>query len=179
MKILKPNRDLARILVNSTWFNIGWFACLYFGDTAAWVVLPLTLILHAYVIPLTPRQWGFVALLTPIGILVDTVFSLTGVLEFGAGIIVPPFWLVTMWILFATLLMVTLFPLIPRRLVFIPLCALGGMFSYTAGVAISDSSFGLPHSIAMPLMAAAWAVIGIIIRALHARLFPHTEQSYA
>lgn len=177
--MIKINRDLGRILVNSTWFNIGWFTCLYFGNTAAWVVLPLTLILHAYVIRLTPRQWGFIALLTPIGILVDTVFSLTGVLYFGAGIIIPPFWLVTMWILFASLLMVTLFPLIPRRMVFIPLCAIGGMMSYTAGVAISDSSFGVGHGIAMPLMAVAWAGIGVVIQVLHARLFVRPEQSYA
>ncbi|EED35629.1 conserved hypothetical protein [Luminiphilus syltensis NOR5-1B] len=97
------NRDLTdRVVFNAVWFQTLWFACVLGRDV--WLPLALLLVaLHLLLVKSTVRELRRLAPVILIGVTVDTALSVSGVFDFGDGVVLP-LWLMLVWFAFATTL---------------------------------------------------------------------------
>ena len=171
--------NLKTIAINAIWFKVAWLGCVLYGNPAVIGILPLTLVIHNWWIPLTRRDWTFVVAVVLLGYVVDTFLSTSGILAFPAGGVTPPPWLMMLWGLFATLLLISLKSLVVHRILFVALCAVGGTLSYMAGVTLSPTEFGMAYSATLPVLAITWLLAGLVIHQIHRFIFPLTQHRYA
>ena len=174
----KNTYTLKQILINAIWFKICWLACVNYGNTAAIIALPLTILIHTYIISINIRQWGFVILVTILGLVFDTLFGITGLLIFPENATTPPFWLITVWFIFATLLLISLPRIISSKILFIPLAGIGGMFSYTAGSVLSGIELGHKLEIMLPIFLLGWMIAGFFLHTIYRQMFLKMENSH-
>lgn len=154
---------MGRILVNAGMFQAGWVLSVLYGNATALVC--------ALVAALVYRQWFFsgardaylIAATVALGFAGDTVLGLAGILVYPAGLPVPPFWMVTLWLLFAMTLPWSLWPLARRRRIFSALCIVGGPFSYMAGERLTGVSFGWGLPQAVLVLGLLWFIHGLVL----------------
>ena len=102
-----------------------------------------------------------------------------GLVIFAYNGMVPPIWLVTIWLAFGTLVVVTLPYLARHKYLFTGLSAVMGMLSYWAGTSFSDASLGYVLSTALPLLALAWGVMGFLLHLLYVNTIDTVRNQYA
>ena len=141
-----------RNMLNALLFQLGWFACVLGGSTVAKVFLPLYLVVHFTWISAAPREWRFTALVVLLGVTLDVIAVSAGVFTVEAGGVLP-FWLVALWVLFATLLPHGLSWLQGRPWLAAVAGAAGGTLSYVAGVRL-----GVAEATCLPLAVGWWAI---------------------
>jgi len=152
-------------LVNFLAFQIGWLACVVAAAQGLpWLGTAIALLIVAGHIRYTQPRWPEIRLLliaAALGAVADSVLASTGLLIYPSGILLPgtaPYWIIAMWMLFATTLNVSLSWLQGRRLLACVLGAIGGPLAYYAGHRLGGVEFA--HPLWQPLLALAliWAV---------------------
>ena len=108
-----------------------------------------------------------VALIVAAGVAGDIVLGLSNVLVYPSGTILPPYWMMTLWLLFATTIPWALRWLVTNRFWFVTLCVISGPLSYYVGVSQSDVTFGLPLIAALSLLGLMWFFHGLYITHIH------------
>jgi len=154
------------ILINSIWFQTGWLACVVIGNIAAIPISILTIILHSTVIKLNRNQWKFVAATVVTGAIIEYLFLVNGILIYPDANY-PPYWMMTLWLLFSTLVIVSLNIIIIRKLLFAILSFLGSITSYVSGVFLSDAEFGYSVFLSSTLIAFTWFAVGLWLHWLY------------
>lgn len=138
--------------LNALLFQLGWFACVLGGTAVAQVFLPLYLLVHFTWIASDRREWRFTALVVVLGTSLDAIAVSAGVFAFE-GSSVLPFWLVALWVLFATLVPHGLSWLQGRPWLAAATGAAGGTLSYVAGLRL-----GVAEAPVLPLAVGWWAI---------------------
>jgi hypothetical protein len=141
-----------RNLLNALLFQLGWFACVLGGTPVAQVFLPLYLVVHFTWISTDPREWRFTALVVLLGCALDAIAVSAGVFTFEGSSFLP-FWLVALWVLFATLVPHGLSWLQGRLWLAAAAGAAGGTLSYVAGLRL-----GVAEAPVLPLAVGWWAI---------------------
>lgn len=161
------------MLLNGLAFYIGWFACVLggaYGMPGLGTAVALVLVIwHIGQAPRPRPELRLVLLAGLVGALLDSVPVATGLAVYPAGTVIPgmaPYWMVALWLLFATTLNMTLRWLKGRLLLAAALGALGGPLAYYAGAKLGAVVLSQPlaalltwavlWSMAMPLLV-SWA----------------------
>src|SRR5712692_5607194 len=106
---------MLNLVVNFLAFQIGWFACVlgaahelpWLGSGVAVALVALHVARAAQPLPELKLVLGTAA----IGLVLDSFLTVTGVLTFTSGMLLPgvaPHWMLALWMIFATTLNVSL-----------------------------------------------------------------------
>lgn len=153
------------ILVNFVAFQLGWFACvLGAAHGLPWAGTGIALAIVAWHLTRAARPGAelvLVLIAAGIGALWDSGLSALGWIRYPSGVLIEgtaPYWIVAMWMLFATTLNVSLAWLrrnLPLAAVF---GALGGPLAYLGGAKLGALSFGAQEA-ALVALALGWAAL--------------------
>jgi hypothetical protein len=153
------------LLANFILFQVGWFACVLGGAHGTpWLGAGVALAIVAWHVgrAVRPRDEGILLLIAAgVGGAADTALVATGWVQYASGTLVAgtaPYWLVAMWMLFATTLNVSLRWLRRFPLAAVALGAIGGPLAYWAGARLGAMQFLVPVAATVAL-AAGWAVL--------------------
>lgn len=139
--------------------NLFWAGCVIGRYELIWMVAPailcyVALLLHARVI-----RPGQLALPIMLGILIDTLYTATGIFQFEHHRFLLPLWMCLLWIAFATTLPLSL-RLLGRNAYLGALTgALGFPFSYYLGHQLGAVNFGLSLPWVIGLVGLTWAIV--------------------
>jgi hypothetical protein len=154
-----------KYLFNFIAFQIGWFSCVLGAANGYPFIGPLVVFLVAglhLMLAYQPRKELVLFLLAAvIGAFFDTLLLRTGWLNYNHGMLwvgTAPYWIVTMWLLFATTLNVSLRWL--RRSYFwaAVLGLIGGPMSYYGGAKLGGLVF-INMPAALLALAIGWALV--------------------
>ena len=161
--------NLILILVNAAIFQVGWILSVSFGTPVAIVVSLTALLIYLLFFRKDKLDLVLISGVVLIGLIVDTFMGTLGVLVYPSGKIYPPFWMVTLWLLFATTIPWSLHWLVCKKYWFVLFSAIGGPLSYFIGVKISPVSFGFDMISSLILLAAIWTTVGFTIYEISGR----------
>jgi len=153
-----------RLLINIIAFQLGWLACVlgaaYQRPWIGVIAVALVLALHLWR-ALQPWAELKLALLTgTLGAVLDSLPVTLGLLTYPAGMLLAgmaPYWIVAMWIAFATTLNITFRWLRGRWALMALLGALAGPLAYYAGAQLGGVTFTEPTLFGLLLVALIWS----------------------
>ena len=161
-----PPSSTLRVVVNVVLFQLAWFAAIIGGASGwSWVAgLPAVVVglLH---LGLNRGMWRGEAWLitgvTALGLVIETAFISLGALHYAgstAGAVVPPLWILALWLAFGTLPNGSLAWLKGRIVLQIALGAVLGPLSYVAGVRLGAATLGSPEWVSIGVIAIGWGL---------------------
>lgn len=152
-------------LVNFALFQAGWFSCvLGAAHGLPWVgplVVVAIVLLHLSLAESPMLETRLLGCALILGLFFESLLSATGSLHYASGNLVrgiAPFWILAMWVLFATTLNVSLAWLKQNLLLASGLGALFGPLSYLAGAQLGGVEF-IHRTAAPAFLAIGWALI--------------------
>lgn len=152
------------VLINFVAFQLGWFASvLGAANEMPWMgpaVILAVITLHLRRADDAGREARLIGLSLLMGLLVDSLLLASGWLQYPVGFWIPglaPYWIVTMWALFATTLNVSMRWLHARPWLAAALGGIGGPLSYLAGERLGAINLVQPLA-AILALAVAWSV---------------------
>lgn len=161
-----PTRNSHRtavVLANFALFQVAWLCNLAHLSFLEWLTLCVGLVTHLYLVSYfygghkIYREILWLSGMAAGGWLVETFFMRAGVLRFVQGD-TAPYWLVNVWMMFATTFRFSLLPLIQRPRLLTLLAPLA-CISYWGGVELSrEVEFGLRPLVALTVVAGVWTV---------------------
>lgn len=175
-----PSMTWWRLALNFLLFQIGWFACLLVG--MPWLLGICSVLLMAHFIWVVPKQsvWLEVSLLFKVlvvGFCLELLYLYVDVLVRSDGVLIPPVWLLLIWVLFATTFSYSLRWLRKKLYLSAIFAAIAAPLSYYAGVNLNSlMSFNSDIFFSVALIAVSWA---ITFPFLLWWLFPHSVQGSA
>jgi hypothetical protein len=164
-----------RLLLNVVAFQVGWFSCVLgaangyplLGPAVVLVVIMLHLLLANRPGP----ELVLIALAGVLGAVFDSVLVRSGWIAYPNGTIwagTAPYWIVALWLSFATTLNRSMRWLRGRPWLAIVFGAIGGPLSYAAGARLGGLQF-INESAALIALAIGWALITPLLVALGQR----------
>ncbi len=139
-------------------FNLYWFLAVWGQESFLWVLV-LMLVACWWVLR---DCWPFVAIVAPIGILMDTLLNYFGVFQFTENQL--PLWLILLWfgfISFAWALR-TVIQIYPPYVI-ITIGSIGGAASYWAGLRLQAVAWPLGVPETLGILVAAWLLFSSIL----------------
>ena len=165
-----------RAIINFVAFQLGWFSCVLGAANGYPLVGPIVvlaaLVLHFRLVRYPRREIVLVLLAGMLGAVFDTLLVRTGWLVYPNGILLAgtaPYWIVAMWVLFATTLNLSMRWMHGRPLAAILLGAIGGPLSYLAGERLGGLEFIEPQP-ALLALGIGWATVTPLLVSLSSRL---------
>lgn len=156
-------------VINGVIFQAGWILSVLYGDRAALAVTVAAALIYSVFYLRNRYELALITSIAACGVLGDIALGLSDVLRFPSALPLPPYWMVTLWLLFASTIPWALRWLVQQRVWFIILCAIGGPLSYWIGVSRSVVQFGPPLFTSLLVLAGLWTGYGILINALYRR----------
>lgn len=157
-------------------FQVGWFSSvLGAAGQMPWlgpVVLLIVAVLHLRQARRPELEIGLIVACGVIGLCFDSVLVALAWVEYPSGYFnasLAPYWIVTMWMLFATTLNRSMSWLKGRKALAAVLGAIAGPLSYLAGERLGGMAFIEPR-LALIFLAAGWAAVMPVVVALAERL---------
>ena len=164
------------VVANFVLFQVAWLACVLGGAQGyPWVgplVVAAVVGYHLSRARDTGSEAALLVVAAGLGAVFDTLLVATGWLVYPSGQwhpLLAPYWIVAMWVAFATTLNVSLDWLKGRPLLCVAFGAIGGPMAYYAGAGLGGVSFTEP-AWALGALAVGWAVMTPLVVALSARL---------
>ena len=153
------------MITNFVLFQIGWFACVLGGARDwPWLGTGIALVIVGWHVARAVRPRGeaiLILMVAGIGTVFDSALVNFGWVTYHSGTLIPgtaPQWIVTLWMVFATTLNVSLRWLRQSRLAAIALGAIGGPLAYWGGARLGAIEFVVPGA-ATAALAMGWAVL--------------------
>lgn len=154
----------AVLVANFVIFQVAWLCNVMNLPYWEWVAVLMALGAHLYWVN---HFYGFHKVFPEIlwlvgmaicGWLVETMLVRSGVLSLGEATFAP-YWLINLWLVFATTFRFSLLPLV-RRPLFLALFAPLACLSYWGGVTLNkDAEFGIHPIMALLIIGAVWGLI--------------------
>ncbi|TDO95854.1 DUF2878 domain-containing protein [Marinomonas balearica] len=150
-------------IANAVGFQLLWFACVLLGDWAALLCTFLYLFFHRRYLQTSNAEFVLMIVFLVIGCLWDGLLIHLGVLVFPNDSllfgVLPPLWLLCLWVSVATMLSHCLRFVAGRYLLATFLGFVSPVLSYIGGAALSDVEIGAPFELSVLMIAIGWAVI--------------------
>mgnify|MGYP001812575536 FL=1 len=154
-----------RLLINFIAFQAGWFICVLGAANGYPLAGPIAVLgavsLHLLMAHQASKELVLIVIAAMIGAVFDTLLLQTGWLSYANGMLwagTAPYWIVAMWLLFATTLNVSLRWLRRSYLAAAVLGLVGGPLSYYGGAKLGGLVF-LDMTAALTMLAVGWAII--------------------
>lgn len=151
-------------LINFVAFQIGWFAAvLGAANNMPWagpLVITLVIALHLAIVRQPKAELTLIVICGLIGAVMDSIFVAAGWVAYPTGSIIEnaaPYWIVAMWMLFATTLNMSLGWLKPRKAIGAVFGLIGGPLAYYTGNKLGGITF-VDFSAAMIALGIGWGV---------------------
>ncbi len=164
------------LLVNFGLFKAGWLSSVIGGAQQLPWLGPLAMLLvvsvHLYRARQPERELALVLACGFIGALFDSVLVASGAVTYPSGLFVEsmaPYWIISMWMLFATTLNVSLRWLRDRYVLAAVLGAVAGPLAYLGGAKLGGIVF-LDRSAGLAALAVGWGLIMPVLVLLAQRL---------
>ena len=152
-------------MINFLAFQGAWFACVLGGaNDLPWLgvaVVTGVLVFHLLSSPEPGNELALVAAVAAIGMAWDSVLTAGGVLVYPSGMLVPwlaPYWILAMWLAFATTLNRSLSWLHGRLWLASVLGAIAGPLAYYGGSALGGVAFENALS-ALVAQSLGWSIL--------------------
>ncbi len=165
-----------RLVVNFLAFQAGWFSCVLGAANGYPLVGPVAVLLalsiHLKMAYKPRKELALVLTAAVIGALFDSLLLQTGWLAYPNGMLwvgTAPYWIVAMWLLFATTLNVSLRWLRERPVAAVLLGLIGGPLSYYGGAKLGGLTF-INMPAALTALAIGWALVTPLLVRLSERL---------
>jgi hypothetical protein len=162
--------------VNFILFQAAWFACILGGAREMpWVGPAVVAVVAAYHLARAPypkAELSLLAIAAGIGLVFDSALAATGWLSYPSGQwhpLLAPYWIVALWVAFATTLNASMNWLKGRRLLAFVFGAVGGPLAYFAGAKLGGVTFHDP-AMALAALALGWAIITPVLVLIAQRL---------
>lgn len=153
------------VLLNAIVFKIAWLSTIFGGANELPMLGPLAVMvavgIHLRLAADPQRELALVALTGAIGLAWDSVMVSAGWMSYPSGTFVAglaPYWIIGMWMLFATTLNVTFRWLHSRMLLAVVMGAVFGPMSYMAGSAAGAVQLHNPTIVYITL-SVSWALL--------------------
>jgi hypothetical protein len=164
------------LILNFVFCQLGWFASVLGGaNHLPWVgpvVVTMIVAWHLHTAVRPAEEALLIAVCGIVGAVYDSALVAAGWLGYPSGLlsaVLAPYWIVTMWMLFATTLNVSLRWLRKRHRISAVTGLVAGPLSYIAGAELGGVVF-LDRDAALLALAIGWAVMLPALTALAARL---------
>jgi len=149
-----------KIIMNAVLFQLGWFVCILFPLPWALVVVLTILVLHHRWLVADSREWVVVILVAALGVLVDQLMLILGVLSRVDGHWWMPTFLLLLWVLFGTTVNHCFAWLRQRLILAMFLGAIAGPMSYYGGAQLNQMiDIGDPTILSLLLLMVLWAML--------------------
>lgn len=154
-----------RFVINFLLFQLGWFSCVL-GAANGYpllgpVVVAAILVAHFNLVDHPRKELMLIAIAGLMGAVFDTVLVRTGWLTYPNGMLLEataPYWIVTMWLVFASTINLSMRWMHGRMLAALVLGAIGGPLSYLAGARLGGLEF-IEQSHALIALAVGWGLV--------------------
>ena len=163
-------------LINYLAFNIGWLACVMWAANGrplvGLLIASLLIVLHLGLAKRRRTEAKLLLYCAAIGTVFDSLLLATGWVSYPNGEWVPglaPFWIVAMWVLFASTLNLSMAWLKGRTYLAAIMGAFGGPLSYIAGEQLNAITLEQPVP-ALTMLAIGWAFMMPALSALAQRM---------
>lgn len=155
---------MLKIAINAVLFQVGWILSVLYGNGAAMLIAAIVIAIYSVFFLRSRADIVLIAAVVMLGVCGDLILGYYGVLVYPSGAPFPPFWMVTLWLLFATTLPWSLSWLVRNPLWFVLFAIIGGPVSYIAGVNLSSVSFGQEFALSVIILVVVWLIHGMIIQ---------------
>ena len=148
--------------LNAALFQIVWFVCLLAGSVWGLVATSLYLFLHDRYFMTTRREWRLLFVFVALGLLVDGALFQLGIFSNGdknSCIVIPPVWLLCLWVSTGTLFVHSLSFLRSRYLLSSLIGMIGPTISYFAGAKLAGITLAEPIVMSLLVVAFTWAMV--------------------
>lgn len=156
---------MKRILINAAIFQAGWIACVVSAaNQSPWIALIVVagaVAWHLREAPYPSSEIYLMLFAAALGTIWDSILVSASLLVYPSGMFmtgIAPYWIIAMWLLFATTLNVSLRWLKRRWLLATVVGAVSGPASYYAGFKLGGVTF-TDMPVALAMLGAGWAVI--------------------
>ena len=150
------------------WLNLVWYQAIWFiavlGGELTVPVLCLMLLLHIIWVPNRAHELWFMAICAGIGVTIDSLVTLVGIMQFAdnAGLLPIPLWLVCIWLAFAGTLRHSMNLMMAHPSFAIVLGAIFAPLTYIAGERLGAVAFTYPIPHTAFVLAMCWACLMIL-----------------
>ena len=156
------------MLINIIGFNISWFGLVYFGNTFTPIAL-LIFAVHILILSNVKNELLFIAIVTAIGISVDSFLQYINFFIFSGASHIP-FWLMTLWLCFASTICHSLKVLASAKLLQIAVGIIFAPLSYLAGVQLNAVELGQSITLSYAVLGLIWAHLIILFFYLRSKI---------
>jgi hypothetical protein len=153
-----------RTAVNLVAFQVGWFSCVLgaaFGyPYVGAIVVAIVISLHLYLAHQSSQEMLVIGVAALAGIVFDSALVQSGWVEYQNGMLIAgsaPYWIVAMWMSFATTLNMSLRWLHGRIIAAVLFGAVGGPLSYLAGARLGALEI-IEYGPAIVALCLGWAL---------------------
>lgn len=163
------------LILNFVAFQVGWFSAVlgaaYGLPWAGAGVIGVIILLHLLTVRRPTAELTLILLCGLIGAVLDSALVAAGWVGYPSGMLVSnaaPYWIVAMWMLFATTLNVSLKWLRERKSIAVVFGLIGGPLAYYTGYRLGGIEFNQPLA-AMVALGIGWALVMPLLLALAER----------
>lgn len=153
------------LVVNLSLFKIGWLASVFTAAASmpvlGTIVVGIAVVAHLWLSHDSRNELKLLAFAAFLGLIWESLLVASGIVSYEASSILPgiaPYWIVGMWVLFATTLNVAMRWLRKSVAIAAAAGAAGGPLSFLAGEKMGAVSFANP-SLALFVIGLGWAVL--------------------
>jgi hypothetical protein len=157
------------MLFNLIGFNLSWFGLVLLGQ----VFIPFALFwlgLHLYFCKKPLAEFKLILSITIIGTLVDSTLLFLDVLQFNDRVVIP-FWLITLWAVFAATIAHSLKFLANSKILQFTVGFIFPPLSYIGGASLSAVEFGYSLLVTYFILASIWGVLMLLFFLLKGRFY--------
>ena len=163
------------MVLNFVAFQVGWFsAVLGAANNMPWagpLVIALVIALHLAIVKRPAQELALIAVCGAIGAVFDSLLVAVGWVSYPTGVVIDnaaPYWIVAMWMLFATTLNVSLGWLKPRKGIGALFGLIGGPLAYYTGFKLGGIEFDDAVA-ALLALGIGWALVVPVLLVLAER----------
>jgi hypothetical protein len=160
------------MLFNFIGFNISWFGLVLLGNS----FIPFSLLwigIHLYLCKQSLAEFKLIISVVFIGTMVDSVLLFFDVLLFNQQLIIP-FWLITLWAVFAATITHSLHFLANSKILQFTIGYIFPPLSYIGGASLSAVELGHGVLVSYFILASIWSVLMVLFFTLKDRFY-HQE----
>lgn len=148
---------------NAILFQVVWFVCVLAGSVWALVATGCYLLIHDRFFMHSRKEWRLLFLFLGLGVLIDGTLFQIGLFSIAGAVtedsLLPPIWLLCLWISVGTLFAHSLSMLRTRYLLISLMGMVGPPLSYIAGAKLSGISLAEPMYLTLSVVAIIWALV--------------------
>lgn len=139
--------------------NLFWAGCVFGRYDMIWFVAPAIMVYVALLLYSRVIQLSQILFPVGLGIIIDSIYTASGVFQFEHHSVLVPLWMCALWIAFSTTLPLSLRLFGKNAYLASVTGALGFPFSYYLGYELGAISFGIGIPWVILMVALTWAAL--------------------